>query len=44
MKIRIHRDSHGHWWMEEEDIRKLAPNLESDSSIVLTVIVEAKET
>lgn len=39
IKVKVFRDSHGVWWMEDEDIQKLTPKQEEDSikEIVLFV-------
>ena len=39
VRITVYRDSHGHFWMLEEDIMKLAPNLERDYSQEIEVTV-----
>lgn len=43
IKIEVFRDSHGYWRLEPEDVKKFAPNLEIDSSIILDVTVSPKE-
>jgi hypothetical protein len=37
--IYVHRDSHGRWWMEERDVKKLAPNLKVDSTISVKLTI-----
>jgi hypothetical protein len=37
--IQVFRDSHGRWWLDDDDAKKLAPYLEVDSSIKLDCLV-----
>jgi hypothetical protein len=36
--VRIYQQHNGHYWIEEEDLAKIAPNLESDSSLLIPLI------
>ena len=38
IEVRIYRQHDNHYWIEEEDLAKLAPNLELDASIKVKLI------